>query len=82
MKVEKSEKFPEGLKYRFNFMVFHGNEWLNLVRIDNALHLNKVGKMHIHRIDKGDVQYIEVPLDKVKGFIVKIGKEVKERWLK
>ncbi len=80
-KVEKSSEFPEGLKYTFNFMVFRDGKWQNIARVDNSLHMGQVAKMHLHRMDKETAEHIDIPLEKIKDYIIKIGMEV-EKWLK
>ena len=34
--VPKSKQFPKGIKYGVNYRVFAGQEWIELIRYDNA----------------------------------------------
>ena len=43
-KVRKDKYHPHGLKYSFNYRIWIGNEWIEIIRFDNA----HGGSDHIH----------------------------------
>lgn len=46
-KVDKTDNFPTGLEFAYQFLYFKNNEWLQIARIDNQLHEGNAG-VHIH----------------------------------
>lgn len=77
IKVEESEKFPEGLKYSFNLMIFK-KEWVTLARIDNSLHrADKIGQ-HLHRFDQEKADYsVNLKPEEITEYLLKIAKQIK-----
>ena len=47
-KVKKDKDHPHGLKYSFNYRIWNGNEWIEVIRFDNA----HGGGDHIHLFGK------------------------------
>ena len=39
-KVKKDKNYPHGLKYSFNYRVWNGIEWTEIIRYDNALSIH------------------------------------------
>lgn len=79
LKVPKSERFPEELKYAFNYLVFIDGEWKNIVRIDNHTHdIDKAG-CHIHRINMRNAEFVELKIEEIYKTLIKIGDEIKKR---
>ncbi|MBI2139071.1 hypothetical protein HYU13_05760 [Candidatus Woesearchaeota archaeon] len=42
-KVEKSEQFPDGLEFAYQYLYFKGDGWVQVARIDNQLHEGRPG---------------------------------------
>jgi hypothetical protein len=59
-------------------MVFE-DDWKTIARIDNSLHHDKTAKMHLHRVDKEDVEDIDLPLRDVEEYIINLGKKLLRR---
>lgn len=55
------------------------DDWKTIARIDNSLHHDKAAKMHLHRFDKEDVEYINMPLRDVEEYIINLGKKLLRR---
>lgn len=34
-KVPKTRKYPEGIRYSYNYRLFNGKQWLDIIRWDN-----------------------------------------------
>ncbi len=47
-KVKKDKNHPHGLKYSFNYRIWNGIEWIEVIRYDNA----HGGGDHIHLLGK------------------------------
>lgn len=77
MEVPKSEKFPLGLKYTFNYLLLIDGEWKNIVRIDNHQHDPKRVGCHIHRYDSDEVEFKDLRLEEIYDLLLKIGNEIK-----
>ena len=73
--IGKSEAYPNGYKYKFQFMVFK-EDWKTIVRIDNSLHHDKIAKMHLHRFDKEEIEYVDLELSEVEEYIINLGKKL------
>lgn len=79
IKVDKSQKFPHGLKYKINIMTFE-DDWVSVARIDNHIHEKGKTGQHLHRMDKGieNADYsIDLNLEDMIDYLLKIAKEIK-----
>jgi hypothetical protein len=75
-KVDESERFPEGLKYSFNLMIFK-DKWVTLARIDNHVHrANKFGP-HLHRIDREEVDYsVDLKPEDITEYLLELATQI------
>ena len=58
-KTKKSDNFPKGIKFSFQYLIFKDNEWQQLVRIDNYIHQGKKG-VHIHLFKRKNVKFEDI----------------------
>ena len=76
--VKKSKEFPQGYKFKFQFMVFKDNEWKDIVRIDNHKHGKFVGRTHIHKFGSKITEEINIPLENIEEYIINLGLKLNE----
>jgi len=76
VRVEKNERFPEGLKYSFNVMFFK-EKWITLTRIDNSRHRADRYGPHLHRVDREEVDYsVELKPEEITEYLLKVAKQI------
>lgn len=76
-KIDKSEYFPDGLEFAYQFLHFKNNEWSQVARIDNQLHEGKFG-VHIHILKRERVRWEELSFEAAEKKIL----EIEERIIK
>ncbi len=64
-KVEKSENYPHGHEFAYQYLFNKDGEWLQVVRIDNQLHEGRPGA-HIHKYRHEIVEWQDIPLHQVE----------------
>jgi hypothetical protein len=69
-KVDKSESFPDGLEFAFQFLYLKG-EWMQIARIDNQMHEDKPG-VHIHVLNR-KVTWVNLSFEEAEEKIIEIG---------
>ncbi len=74
-KVDKTEYFPDGLEFAFQYLYFDGNGWVQVARIDNQLHRGKPGT-HIHILKREKVSWEQMAFEEAEKRIIEIGKSI------
>ena len=74
-KVDKSDDFPKGLEFVYQFLYFKNNEWIQVARIDNQLHEGKAG-VHIHILKREKVTWEELSFEEAEEKIFEFGESV------
>ena len=74
-KVDKSDDFPDGLEFAYQFLYFNGDKWLQVARIDNQLHGGKPG-VHVHTLMREKVQWSDLTFEDAEDRIIKIGESI------
>lgn len=69
-KVDKNDKFPDGLEFAYQLLFFK-NAWIQVARIDNQLHEGKPG-VHIHVLDK-KVIWEDLSFQEAEEKVIEIG---------
>ena len=72
-KVDKSDKFPDGLEFAYQLLRLKGDKWVQIARIDNQLHEGKPG-VHIHVLDR-KVKWEELSFEEAEKRIIEIGEK-------
>ena len=70
-KVEKSDNFPDGLEFAYQYLYYKESKWIQVARIDNQLHEGKLGT-HIHVLKK-EVYWENLTFEEAEEQILKIG---------
>ena len=74
-KVDKSEDFPEGLEFAYQFLYFKGDKWIQVSRIDNQLHGGKPG-VHIHTLKREKVEWKNLTFEESEEKIIELGENI------
>ena len=74
MKRESAEEHPELIKWALQALYFHGEEWIEICRIDNYLHEGLTGS-HIH-IFPAEVRRMNITYEDAREEIKKIIKRI------
>lgn len=74
-KVDKSNDFPDGLEFTYQFLYFKDNQWVQVARIDNQLHEGKAG-VHIHVLKREMVEWERLTFEKAEERILELGESV------
>ncbi|MDO8740401.1 MAG: hypothetical protein Q7J54_02370 [Candidatus Woesearchaeota archaeon] len=74
-KVDKTDYFPHGLEFAYQFLYFKDNEWIQVARIDNQLHEGKAG-VHIHILKREEVRWEELTFEQAEEKILEIGEGI------
>lgn len=74
-KVDKSDDFPDGLEFAYQFLYFKDNKWIQVVRIDNQLHHSKPGT-HIHTLKREKVEWVDLTFEEAEDKIIEMGGSV------
>lgn len=77
MKRESPEEYPKLMKWKLQMLYLYGNGWVEICRIDNYPHKNKVGS-HIHVYGRRGVNWVGMTFEDAKDVI----KEISARILK
>ena len=71
-KVDKSDDFPDGLEFAYQFLYFKGDKWIQVARIDNQLHGGKPGT-HIHTLKREKVEWVDLTFEEAEEKILEMG---------
>ncbi|MFH1181795.1 MAG: hypothetical protein V1702_02460 [Candidatus Woesearchaeota archaeon] len=56
-KVQKDAKYPEGLRFSYQYLALRADEWKEVCRIDNYSHEKRKGSVHIHRCGRCKAEF-------------------------
>jgi hypothetical protein len=73
MKRKSPDEYPELMKWKIQIIYFDDNEWVEICRIDNYLHENKIGS-HIHF--DGLVKTVELSFEEADKAIRPIAEKI------
>lgn len=71
-KVGKSDNFPNGLEFAYQFLYFKDDKWIQVARIDNQEHEGKAG-VHIHILKREKVGWEELTFEEAEEKILELG---------
>ena len=74
-KVDKSEDFPNGLEFAYQYLYFKDDKWIQVARIDNQLHSGKPGA-HIHTLSREKVQWADLTFEEAEEKILEMGENI------
>ena len=74
-KVRKSDDFPDGLEFAYQFLYFKNDKWIQVARIDNQLHEGRQGT-HIHILHRDKVQWTNLTFEKAEEKVIEVGESV------
>ena len=74
-KVDKSDAFPDGLEFAYQFLYFKGGKWVQVARIDNQLHSGKPGS-HIHTLKREKIQWNDLTFEEAGDKIIEMGESI------
>ena len=74
-KVDKSNGFPNGLEFAYQFLYFKDNKWIQVARIDNQLHSGKPGT-HIHTLKRERVDWVNLSFEEAEQNILELGESI------
>ena len=74
-KVDKSDDFPDGLEFVYQFLYYKDDKWIQVARIDNQLHEEKAG-VHIHILKRDKVEWEELTFEKAEEKVLELGENV------
>ena len=74
-KVDKSEDFPNGLEFAYQYLYFKDDNWIQFARIDNQLHGGKPG-VHIHTLKREKVEWGDLTFEEAEEKIIEMGESV------
>ena len=74
-KVDKSEDYPDGIEFSYQFLYLKDKEWIRIVRIDNQLHNNQPGT-HIHIFHKENVLWENIEVRDVEKKITQLAEVI------
>jgi len=74
-KVNKSNDFPDGLEYSYQYLYFKEDKWVQVARIDNQLHSGKPGA-HIHTLSREKVQWVNLTFEDAQDRIIEMGESI------
>ena len=74
-KVRKSDDFPDGLEFAYQFLYFKNDKWIQVARIDNQLHEGRQGA-HIHILHRDKVQWTNLTFEKAEEKVIEVGESV------
>ena len=77
-KVDKSEDFPNGLEFAYQYLYFKDDKWIQVARIDNQLHGGKPGA-HIHTLKREKVEWEELTFEEAEERIIEMGERIIEK---
>lgn len=74
-KVDKSDEFPDGLEFAYQFLYFKDNKWVQVARIDNQLHGGNPG-VHIHTLKREKVEWVDLTFEEAEEKILETGESI------
>ena len=74
-KVDKSEDFPDGLEFTYQFLYFKDDKWIQVARIDNQLHSDSPGT-HIHTLKREKVEWVDLTFEEAEDKIIEMGESI------
>ena len=74
-KVDKSEDFPDGLEFAYQFLYFKDDKWIQVARIDNQLHSDSPGT-HIHTLKREKVEWVDLTFEEAEEKILEMGESI------
>ena len=74
-KVDKSDDFPDGLEFAYQFLFFKNDKWIQVARIDNQLHGGKPGT-HIHMLKREKVEWVDLTFEEAEDKIIEMGESI------
>ena len=74
-KVNKTDDFPDGLEFAYQFLYYKDGEWIQIARIDNQLHEGKPGA-HIHILKREKVKWEELTFEEAEDKIIELGESL------
>ena len=74
-KVDKSDDFPDGLEFAYQFLYFKENKWIQVARIDNQLHSGRPGT-HIHTLKREKVEWVGLTFEDAEEKILDLGESI------
>lgn len=81
-KVQPDSKFPEGLKFAYQYLLLKSGAWIEVCRIDNYTHEKHRIGTHVHKYGKGEVEFVELNFVEAREYILELGERLSEklRW--
>ena len=76
--VDKSESFPEGLKFACQYL-FLRDKWVEVIRVDNYEHDSKRFGVHVHKLGAENAQFIEISVDQLETYVLSAGETIIKR---
>ncbi len=74
-KVDRSDDFPEGFEFAYQFLYFKKDKWVQVARIDNQLHGRKPG-VHIHTLKREKVEWEDLTFEEAEERVIEVGERV------
>ena len=74
-KVDKSDDFPDGLEFAYQFLYFKDGKWIQVARIDNQLHSSRPGA-HIHTLNREKVRWVDLSFEEAEEKILEMGESI------
>jgi len=74
-KVDKSDNFPNGLEFVYQFLYCKDDEWIQVARIDNQLHEGKAD-VHIHILKRKKVEWEEMTFEEAEERVLELGEGI------
>src|SRR3989338_5581878 len=68
-KVRKSDQFPEGIIFVFQYLLWLNGRWEQMVRLDNMLHQGTPGT-HIHYYKKQKVDWLPIGIQNAERIVI------------
>ena len=74
--VEKSQLFPDGIKFAIQYLFLKDSEWIEIARVDNYKHDNvKVGS-HIHKLGFTEAEFRDIFPEEAEEYVVRLSESI------
>ena len=80
-RAESGEYLPGSFIFALQYLWFHENKWLELVRIDNYEHEKGRIGVHIHKFGTRFVEFKEMSFTDAEQLIFTVGEKIKQKIL-
>ena len=74
--VEKSQLFPDGIKFAIQYLFLKDARWIELARVDNYKHDPlKVGS-HIHKLGLPEAEFRDIFPEEAEEYVVRLSESI------